>query len=590
MRPDFLGKPFYEQESGRNWSPVAIAAVASLVLHLVLYYRVVDMRFDVAARLPEKFRDVPQRHVVNFERVSGDPLKPLEVSETGNPDERPTIGLSSRELSDIFEAPAITFAAPPVRKAAIEAATFKEVEVSKIAPDTSVWQPRQEIIEIVDRAVRDDLATLQRREVIDIERFESAPDYAPAIDFAGEVIVPSGAIDVALKPVVPAIDAPMPDFQPAAANSLAEPVTADAATPAATLTTFGENPGEISEFRHVDNRLSAGLTVFEPGNRDQLKYFRLEISPRDAAALPVVRKDIVFVQDASRSLARERLHFCKEGLKDSLGFIAAGDRFNVVSFRENAEFCFGKSWATPNRENFEKALAFIDSLDSRGDTDLFLSLKSLMDLPRDPKRPLIVIVITDGKATAGLVSSTRIIGEFSKLNDNMSLYVLGTQAKANAYLLDMLSFCNRGRQYIVNSDRWSIPSAIRQIVESCSKPILGRVKVDADIDSRAEFFPLPSANLYAGEPLVYYGSCRRDAKEIVLQVRGEGGEAKVDCLFSLDLSRAGRGGPDVRDGWARRKMHSLIGEYARNPSPALLGAMRALSSQTGLPIPYVSEF
>ena len=161
-----------------------------------------------------------------------------------------------------------------------------------------------------------------------------------------------------------------------------------------------------------------------------------------SAQLPIVGKDIVFVQDASRSLARERLHFCKEGLKEALGTVSAADRFNVVSFRDNATFCFGLDWATPTTENFQHAIAFIDSLDSRGDTDLFRSLKSLTALPRDPARPLIAIVITDGKATTGITASTRIIGEFSKLNDDMSLYVLGTHAKANAYLLDMLAPMN----------------------------------------------------------------------------------------------------------------------------------------------------
>lgn len=584
------GKSFYEQDEGRNWAPIILATLASLALHVFLYLRVADMRFDVSAQIPEKFKDAPSRRVVNFERAKDDSEKTFETSETGDPSDRPTVGLTSAELGEIFEAPEIAFSAPPVRQATIEAATFREIAATDLSPDVSVWQPRQEIIQIVDRHVRDEVAFLPRRESFDIERFEAAPDYAPVIELSGTVLVPVKPPDGLLPARAPSIDASLPKPETAVKASVAEPVTDVSATPAVTITKYGEKPEEISEFKHVDNRLSANVTVFAPPNGDGRKYFRLEINPADASVLPIVRKDIVFVQDASRSLARERLYFCKEGLKEAMGSIAVGDRFNIVSFRDDTTFCFGKSWATPNRENFEKAFAFIDSLESQGDTDLFRSLKSLMDLPRDPKRPLIAIVITDGKATIGTTGSSRIIGEFSKLNDNMSLYVLGTHAKANAYLLDMLAFCNRGRQYVVRSDRWSIPAAVRDIVSSCSKPLLGRIKVDAGVASGAEFFPLPSPNLYAGEPLVYYGSCPKETGETVFQVRGEGGDAKIDCLFNIDFSKAPSGGQAIFDEWARRKMHSLIGEYARNPSQALLQSMRQLSAKTGMPIPYFGEF
>lgn len=584
-------RPFYEDAPSRDWTPLVLAGVISLVLHVLLYFRVSDMRFDVAAQIPEALRDTPARRIVNFEHIRSDPQKPFEDSPLGDPSAPATVGLSSAELSEIFEVPAISFSAAPAQPAAVEAATFKEVALAEIAPDAPVWQPRQEVVAVVDRLVRDDLALLPRHEVFDVERVAAAPDYAPPVPLAGAtVLVPKNAPSGALSPRLP-IDEPPPPAPAPAVESVAERIVTDtAATPAASLAAFGEKPGEISEYRHVDNRLAASLAVYEPPGADSRKYFRLEILPRESAALPVVGKDVVFVQDASRSLARERLHFCKEGLKEALGTVSAADRFNVVSFRDAATFCFGEGWASPTRENFERAVAFIDSLESRGDTDLFRSLKALMALPRDPARPLIAIVITDGKATTGITASTRIIGEFSKLNDDISLYVLGTHAKANAYLLDMLAFCNRGRQEIVRADRWSIPAAVKDIVESCARPILGRVKVEADIDSGAEFFPLPSANLYAGEPLVYYGSCPKTTREMALQVRGEGGGAKIDGLFALDFARASVAGPAVKGEWARRKMHSLVGDYARNPSESKKAEMRALGAATGEPIPYFGEF
>ena len=581
-------KSLFDESHDRDWTPIVLATIASIVIHLFLYFRVSDMRFDVTAQIPEKLRETPVRKIVNFEHVRQDPVKSYKDIKSGSPEGAAPGPMHADEMAQIFDQPAITFSAPPAQPEAVEAATFKETPLSEIAPEAPVWQPRQEVIGIVDRIVRDDIALLPRRELFDIERVAKAPDYAPAVPLSGATVqVPMDAPKEARSLRLPAEEPAMPEpVVPAVAETV---VTAAEATPAATLEAFSETPNEISEYRHVDDRLSVYLRVFQPAGNDPRKYFRLEIVPSPSAQLPIVGKDIVFVQDASRSLARERLHFCKEGLKEALGTVSAADRFNVVSFRDNATFCFGLDWALPTTENFQHAIAFIDSLDSRGDTDLFRSLKSLTALPRDPARPLIAIVITDGKATTGITASTRIIGEFSKLNDDMSLYVLGTHAKANAYLLDMLAFCNRGRQDVVRSDRWSIPGAVKELVESCSQPLLGRVKIESDIASGAEFFPLPSANLYAGEPLVYYGSCPRQTREMTLQVRGEGGNAKIDCMFGLDFSRAMAGGPEVKSEWARRKMHSLIGDYARSPSDAKKAEMRALGATTGEPIPYFGE-
>ena len=204
-------------------------------------------------------------------------------------------------------------------------------------------------------------------------------------------------------------------------------------------------------------------------------------------------------------------------------------------------------------------------------------------------RPLIIVLVTDGKATAGLTESSRIIGEFSKLNDNVSVFALGTHGRANNYLLDLLTFCNRGSATIVTSGRWDIPKNIAAVAEGCSQPVLGRVELATSIASHADLYPLPSANLYANRTLEYYGSCPGDVTNLVVQVRGEGGQSKCDIIFQMDLASAPGGGRDIQSQWVTRKMYSLIGEYARNPTPAVRDTLRRFSLETGRPIPYLNQ-
>ena len=224
---------------------------------------------------------------------------------------------------------------------------------------------------------------------------------------------------------------------------------------------------------------------------------------------------------------------------------------------------------------------------SEGKTDILASVRALQTLPRTPGRPQIAIVITDGRATAGITESTEIIGAFTRMNNGVcSVFTLGTHGRANSYLLDLLSFCNRGASVVVTSGRWDIPKHIEALADSVARPVLGNVNVTTDLASQADLHPLPSANLFADRTLEFYGSTPAGVTNVVVHMRGEGGQARCDVIFRLDLASAPHGDDSIRQGWARRKMHSLIGEYAREPSPALLKEMRALSRQYRLPIPY----
>lgn len=570
--------PYYEEEEHHHYGFVVVAIVVSLIAHYCMIERARDMRFDVTASIDRSFRPAPTppSHV---DSIDEDPLRPVENPFAGDPAALPALGISG-DVSLLASAPDAALSAPRMSGDALSAAKDVPVSLPTPLPPTEGWMPRQQIIAVADRLVRDDIAALPRLEIPSLERIASAPDYIPPVDLVKDIR--------AKAPEAPR-SAPLPADVPAGAApddiETTEAPTPEAQTPEATISRFGEKPSDISTFKPVDSRLMARASVFRPEGDNGRCYFRLQVAARDASVLPVVPKDIVFVQDASRSLAEERLHFCRDALEAAVRALPQGDRFNVALFRDDVEFCF-PSWASPSAENVEQAAGFIRAMRARGGTDVFRSLQTILALPRDSARPLIVILVTDGKATVGLTESSRIIGEFAKLNDNVSVFVVGTHGRANNYLLDMLAFCNRGTAQVVTSGRWDIPKAISAIVSGSARPVLGRVGVTTSLASHADLYPLPSANLYADRTLEYYGSCPADMTNLVFQVRGEGGSNKCDIIFQMDLGAAAPGGADIRDGWVSRRMYTLVGDYARTPSPAILEAMRQLSLETGMPIPY----
>jgi hypothetical protein len=575
--------PFAEHRD-RHMAAALVAAGLSFLVHLATLYLVADWRLDTYM-VPEAREEVePARPPTRIERLPRDPERALGNPERGDPEAGADSGLPAERVRDLARLPDPALITPPSLSRETLAGTLVSLQAPARQPLAFAWQPRQQIVAVLDRRVQDELATLPRRNIPRIERVPKAPDYLPAVDVTRDRFGNAQAL---------APDTGLTTEQGSVASRRVSDegvdlVLPDAADPAVAASRFGESPGQITDFAAVDNRLTLGVESFTDSAR-QRSYFRVRIGRRAGATLPVVPKDIVFVQDSSRSLAEERLYFCRQALQEGLKMLRPGDRFNVVSFSDSARFCF-ENWSAVEPAALARAAAFIGAMRSEGETDVFASMSALRDLPRDPARPMIAIVVTDGRATAGITGSTGIIGEFTKLNPaGFSVYTLGTHGGANGYLLDMLSYCNRGSSSVVTSGRWDIPAGIQAIIAGVAEPVLGNVAVDVDLASQADIHPIPPANLYAGRALELHGSCPAGVTNLVLQVRGEGGAAKCDVIFRLDLPRAARGDATLREQWARRRMHSLIGAYARQPGAAQFEAMERHSRAYRLPIPYRKE-
>ncbi|NIP98520.1 MAG: VWA domain-containing protein, partial [Akkermansiaceae bacterium] len=93
---------------------------------------------------------------------------------------------------------------------------------------------------------------------------------------------------------------------------------------------------------------------------------------------------------------------------------------------------------------------FIRNMTARGKTDVFTSLQSVAAMERTQGRPVIAVLVTDGRPTMGMVDSSDIIEEFTRVNDGgVSVFGFGGGRRVNRYLLDFLSYKNRGDSELV---------------------------------------------------------------------------------------------------------------------------------------------
>ncbi len=649
MIPQGFG--YRQRQSDQHWLLACLAVFLSAVVHVAVMYFFADWSLTGSARFAEKNRElytgdrVPPMRV---ETMRTDPMRLAEkvVGERDAPSRGPIEVSEQVDALSQVASPAL-MAPPPIPREALAPGVPALKESAVEQTDTTPWMPRQEIAQIFDRTVQDAVAALPRREIPMIERVPQAPDIVPSIDLVGrrfgkdpeppKPIDAAEVFDTEIKKGTFKVPAPAAPGVPAQVSSAATEARfalqpgeksggrLDGASPDGTKLTQAQQEmlqnqikdaakqvaesvlseeerkareaqakidalRETIDYVPIDDLLAVGMETYRDPEEPGRIYFRIAIQPRTDKPVPTIAKDIVWVQDVSASMSEERLNFCRRALLAGLETMNPQDRFTVVAFRDTFEACF-PVWTAVTPESKAKAAAFVSGMRSFGQTDVFGSLQSLIKLPRDPRRPLVAFVVTDGKPTFGMTESAKIIGAFSKLNNGlMSIYMYGTHSKANAYLLDMLTYCNRGDSTVLSGNRWDIPASMATVYEGIRYPVMGDVTVAFDSASKTEVYPKSTANLYKDRPLELLGSCPEATDELVFQIRGLAADKGYDSIFRLSLTRHAKlGTPAVKARWAQQKMFHLVGAYSRDPQEQLFADMLKVNKQYGVEIPYEDE-
>ena len=266
-------------------------------------------------------------------------------------------------------------------------------------------------------------------------------------------------------------------------------------------------------------------------------YFKVKFDPK--AELPTVSKDVVILLDASGSIGNDRLQSCRAAARRILRSINnTGDRFNLVAFRDKFTYAFN-TWQECNDVSFNRADIWLGRLAAHGRTDVFASIRSVLTLVRDPSRPLIAVVVTDGDANAGVRETSEILSKFTALNDGLiSVYMYGVKESANRELLDLLTHGNRGESFIYSGDRHHAGGNLEGFSQRFRDPVLSDIRVLFAATSSAEMYPRRLKNLYRGDVLEFYGRVPAGTANVAFSVRGLNGTKAYEGFFRVSLSEA----------------------------------------------------
>lgn len=563
------------------------AAAASLAVSLLIHFLVIGRMPPI--RLPgpplEMFREPEPR--ISIRPFPLDPVAEPAVPRSParfHPDSGDLPPASSLRPAAWDSPPDPLLLQPAMPPAPLPAESAPLMESPVPAP-LPAWEPRAERMEIDRILVPPELAARPRRVEPAVPRTEIAPDLTlPVPEWPA---APDARLEPAPVPgAMPPAEAPGPQ-RPAAGPAAGPPP--DSGDWSGRLeriieeTALPPPPGPETE---LDRFLSLGLETHRPHDEPEALYFRVTLRRAGQEALPVIPKDLLLIQDVSQSMTQALLDRCKEGLQRALSAaLNPGDRFNVISFRDETAACF-EEWTLAGPVERARAAWFLEQMESWGRTDLFGSFAPVL-AAAESRRPSLALVVSDGRPTAGLTDDVQVIESFSERNrGRVPVFTFGAGPEANRFLLDFLSHRNRGDSRAV-SQPGAVPGEIEAFARELSRPVLFGVSARFLGVDETRVFPRSLTPLFLDRPLVLIGRVAADAPSAAIRITGiDAAGRRREMIARLDWSEAAPAEPGIVGEWVRMKQADLIGEHIRSRDPRLLEALRDLSDRYGLPVPY----
>jgi Ca-activated chloride channel family protein len=332
-----------------------------------------------------------------------------------------------------------------------------------------------------------------------------------------------------------------------------------------------------------DEDFGLNLVSYKQSGEDG--FFLLLVAPKvEVDETEVVEKDVILVLDVSGSMRGEKIVQAKKALGFVLENLHDQDRFNIVAFSTGVRAYARR--LVPASERRE-ALRFVDNLTATGGTDINRALLEALD-SADAERPTVVIFLTDGLATEGVVETDRILSNVSDAaGPNARLFNFGVGNDVNTFLLDRLAQDHRGVSAYVRPGM-DIEEEVSAFYAKISTPLLSDIALDLGEVRVEDTYPYPLPDLFAGTQLVLVGRYRQGGPATIT-LRGVVNDRPQTFVYE-DVTFRNRGGDDfIPRLWARRKIGYLLGQIRlHGESDEVIEEIVELSVRYGIITPYTS--
>jgi len=315
----------------------------------------------------------------------------------------------------------------------------------------------------------------------------------------------------------------------------------------------------------------------EPG------VFTLYVAPPVGGDIETVAapRELVFVLDCSGSMSGQPIEAAKDVVRQALGAARPGDTLQLLRFSDRASGL----WPLPvpaTPANVRRALAYLDTLQGEGGTEMLSGIRAALDPPADPERLRLVAFLTDGY----IGNEAEILGEVRRRLGDARIFSFGIGSSVNRYLLENLAQEGRGASAFLGP-RETPDAMVRRFVERIETPVFTDLRLSWEglvVDDQE---PAAIPDLFAGQPLVVHGHYDRPGSgAVVLEGRLRG--RRVTLRRAVTLPAAAADHAALARLWARARIDRLTRESYGSLHPDTAQQVTDLGLRFHLMTPYTS--
>ncbi len=341
-------------------------------------------------------------------------------------------------------------------------------------------------------------------------------------------------------------------------------------------------PDQDFQLVYTVGQEEVGMTLLSYREPPDDGFFLLLVAP-PLRAERVQPKDVILVLDVSGSMQGEKIEQAKDALIYVLEHLNPEDRFNIIAFSTGV-----RSWARGLRpaSEAEEARRWVERLEATGGTDIHSALLEAL-AQADRERPTVLIFLTDGQPTEGVVEIDRILEAVRRAApDNVRIFPFGVGDDVNTVLLDTLAQEHRGAPaYVRPGER--IDEAVAAFYAKVQAPVLTDISLDFGDVVVEDIYPRPLPDLFAGTQLILVGRYRGSGP-VRIRLTGEAEGERREFVYEGTF-RAEGGDSFIPRLWAGRKIGYLLTQIRLyGERKEWVDAVIDLSVRYGIITPYTS--
>lgn len=339
------------------------------------------------------------------------------------------------------------------------------------------------------------------------------------------------------------------------------------------------------------NAIGGTLLTYWP-HQDDRGYFLYLASPvlgtADDAAKP---KEITLVVDTSGSMAGDKIDQVRAALRQVIGGLNPGDRFNVIAYH-TAVMPLWPEVRPVDGAAQKEAFEFVSTLRAEGGTNIEAALSAALAGTGGGEMASVVLFLTDGRPTVGTTDADAILASVKAANPEgkARVFAFGVGVDVNTVLLDRLALENHGAPSFVRPGE-DVEPKVASLYDKVRYPILTDLAFRAPGFRVSELLPETLPDLFKGGQVVLAGRYAKGGRvETILS--GRDGHVTREYHTILEAAERGRG---VRSDfparvWATRRIAQLVDaiRLQKKADPELVGEIVRLSTRFGILTEYTA--